>query len=358
MFEEIFLFKDNFDVRRFFTFFLACSSISDNILFKFCDLLIENQSLQFLFSKKLNNFSLKRSYEINVLKRIINKLEKDDKYLPDFLYEKLCSLLSNTTTDKNFYRIFVCFKKNNFIVLHENNNQISDGTTGLSCWQAACVLSEFWNVNVISDHLLKYNIKIETLSLIELGSGCGLSGIAAGKSFKKFQNLMLTDLNDSVLKQLQKNIELNFDAFERKFIKVKRLDWLNYDLELIGLKSSPPNIIFASDVIYDIEIVPFFCKLLKDLFSLQKNNNFSIAYVACTIRNLDTINFFVKTLIKNNLKISKKFLCPANGNYFKVINLLPNFNNELNMIEFEPSFPLPSTLILETEIFEIQLEKK
>lgn len=86
------------------------------------------------------------------------------------------------------------------------------------------------------------------MSLLELGSGCGLAGIAAGKSFKNFHSLIFTDSNNAVLKRLHENVNLNFDSFEKKLISVKHLDWLNYDLELIGLKSNPPNIIFASGV--------------------------------------------------------------------------------------------------------------
>lgn len=60
------------------------------------------------------------------------------------------------------------------------------------------------------------------------------------------------------------------------------------------------------DVIYDVEIVPHFCFLLRDLLSLQKNEKFSIAYIACSIRNLNTTNCFIKTLSLFFFKLFEK----------------------------------------------------
>lgn len=63
------------------------------------------------------------------------QLEKDDESLPDCLYERLCFLMSKSNSNTNFCRIFIQFPEKDFILLHENIDQISNGTTGLSCWQ-------------------------------------------------------------------------------------------------------------------------------------------------------------------------------------------------------------------------------
>lgn len=112
------------------------------------------------------------------------------------------------------------------------------------------MLSDFWSIDVATAHLLKHNISMEELSLLELGSGCGLGGIVAGKYFKKFKRLTLTDLNDSVLKRLHENVELNFDESTIENIRIERLDWLNYNIKSTDLQLNSPNIIFASGIIF------------------------------------------------------------------------------------------------------------
>lgn len=52
----------------------------------------------------------------------------------NIVYERLCETLIESG-DSYFYRLFYDFLEHDFIVIRENNENISNGTTGLSCWQ-------------------------------------------------------------------------------------------------------------------------------------------------------------------------------------------------------------------------------
>jgi hypothetical protein len=66
----------------------------------------------------------------------------------DAMYENLCgTMVSNDSEDGVFYRIFFDSENRLCFMLRENNEQISGGTTGLSCWQVwselASIFSDF-----------------------------------------------------------------------------------------------------------------------------------------------------------------------------------------------------------------------
>lgn len=83
------------------------------------------------------------------------------------------------------------------------------------------------------------------ITLLELGSGCGLAGIAALRYCShKIENFILTDGNFQVLKRLRTNLNLN-NRQETNNCKIftEFLNWADYDLKQLP---SLPNIIIGS----------------------------------------------------------------------------------------------------------------
>lgn len=112
-------------------------------------------------------------------------------------------------------------------------------------------MAEFWRLNLLSTDKMLSNRKAK-LNVLELGSGCGLGGIAAGMYASSILgSVTFTDCNAEVLARLRDNLRLNFidDLFNESLdsspkVHVEYLDFLNYD-DLNQLPSIP-DIIIAS----------------------------------------------------------------------------------------------------------------
>ena len=62
---------------------------------------------------------------------------------PDWMYDNLCkAMVSAEGEDQFFYKIFLDVKDKHCIIIRENSEQISRGTTGFSCWQVGFVLMD------------------------------------------------------------------------------------------------------------------------------------------------------------------------------------------------------------------------
>ncbi|KAJ8318061.1 hypothetical protein KUTeg_003152 [Tegillarca granosa] len=86
------------------------------------------------------------------------------------------------------------------VSLQESTHLISQGTTGLSTWQAALHLAEW---------IFENSKTLTNKSVLELGSGLGLTGICVCKCCQ-LKSYTFTDCHPQVLFLLMKNIELNF----------------------------------------------------------------------------------------------------------------------------------------------------
>ncbi|XP_078690806.1 protein-lysine N-methyltransferase EEF2KMT-like isoform X2 [Branchiostoma floridae x Branchiostoma belcheri] len=78
-------------------------------------------------------------------------------------------------------------------------------------------------------------------------------------------------------------------------MSVMSLDWSSVTQE--ELQSLAPDVIIASDVVFDNELVEYFVALLlKALHPAPGRRNSPVAYIASTIRNQDTYDFYVRKL--------------------------------------------------------------
>lgn len=82
----------------------------------------------------------------------------------------------------------------------------------LVLWPSAVVLSSLMvNTTWLSDLVMKRSLS--TVTVLELGAGCGLSGLVVALCLRRYASLsvsiILTDFNSLVLENLQQNIQLN-----------------------------------------------------------------------------------------------------------------------------------------------------
>ncbi|KAK0049176.1 protein-lysine N-methyltransferase EEF2KMT [Biomphalaria pfeifferi] len=140
------------------------------------------------------------SYMRSFMKLLIYKLESEDANICDEMYEAYTDLLSGSEEDDET----LCYKSyrmpsGDCISLRESVHLVSQGTTGLSTWQAAQHLAEW---------VLENSQTFTNKCVTELGSGLGLTGIITCKSCQ-VQSYAFTDCHAQVLYLLSKNIELN-----------------------------------------------------------------------------------------------------------------------------------------------------
>ncbi|CEF68588.1 EF-hand domain and Complex 1 LYR protein family and EF-hand domain pair and Nicotinamide N-methyltransferase-like family-containing protein [Strongyloides ratti] len=245
-------------VYNFIRCYYSSSKINDDLLNEIIKILkINNKYIDNIIGHKiLLEFPCKKTFERNVLKKIIYKLEKEGFSGSDKMYERL-SLVMVDDKDKDTvsYRIYFDDKLNNKIIIQDSS----------------------FDKNVL-----------------ELGAGCGLTGIAA-KVFAGVGSLKLTDCNELVIKQLIRNVEIN--KLDCKEVSVSYLNWKD-EIE----KGSNYDYIIAADVVYDTSILD---SLLKTVSNLLKETS-GMFIIASTLRNQDTIREFENQIDKNNLCLMEK----------------------------------------------------
>ena len=106
------------------------------------------------------------------------------------------SNLNNLTklTNRN-----ILIDKERKINLKEQTLFLANGDEGLHLWESAIVFARF---------IIKNSCLFEGKNVIELGCGCGLLGLTC-LMYTKCNNLVFSDYQDTVLKNLITNIEMN-----------------------------------------------------------------------------------------------------------------------------------------------------
>jgi predicted nicotinamide N-methyase len=132
------------------------------------------------------------------------------------------------------------------------SRQSSQADVGFLMWPSAVVLSRYLVTN--PDILCEKNV-------LELGAGCGLTGLVAGQikasqiggnNPESSTGVLLTDFNTTVVKNCEQNISLNL--LER-IVKAEELDFYKQDitvdgwLDSNGTKREQVDLILAADVI-------------------------------------------------------------------------------------------------------------
>ncbi|XP_026217677.1 protein-lysine N-methyltransferase EEF2KMT isoform X2 [Anabas testudineus] len=203
----------------------------------------------------------------------------------DELYDALAEVVGAEETAE-------CYKSyllpcGDAISLLENVALISEGTTGLVTWEAALYMAE-WAL----DHQQVFTGR----TVLELGSGVGLTGIAICRSCSP-KRFVFTDCHPTVLQKLRDNIQQN-GLTERlsPAVSVEELDWTTVTEEQIKLMEA--DTVIAADVVYDPEIIEILVKLLSRILKCWSAERLPEILICSTIRNPETYSSFKQQLEK------------------------------------------------------------
>ncbi|KAM6576818.1 hypothetical protein CsatB_028655 [Cannabis sativa] len=142
--------------------------------------------------------------------------------------------------------------------------------TGQLVWPGAMLLNDYiaHNVNLL-----------QGCSVIELGSGVGITGILSSRFCHKF---VLTDHNDEVIKILEKNVELH--ASSHAELLVEKLEWGNSEqiCDILEKHSSGFDLILGADISFQQSSIPLLFSTVKKLLEVrgQGECKFILAYVS------------------------------------------------------------------------------
>lgn len=279
--------------------YFACVYISDNELDKAVEFCLDFACQQSFVTNIIASpiwipFRERRCSHAKIIKYIISKLEDRRADVSDKLFESLVNIMDSSA--EFGHRIYLNRSLDKYIVLKERNDQLSQGTTGLSCWQASCDLAHYL-LGQGSDLLLGRNV-------LELGAGCGFAGIAVAAS-SLASSVTLTDCNDSVLSLINENVCNNFsaDLVKKSQIFVRKLDWKNFDpCDL----PTQPDLIIASDVIFDSKLSTPLASTIRKIVDSSSDDR-AECILASTIRNPDTYATFLSAICDEGLICKEKF---------------------------------------------------
>jgi len=276
--------------------------------------------LQKTFYHQLFKYPPSQSYQKSFLKRIIECVESSNQPSEndyEELYDLFTSLLfySNDKSTELFYKSYLLDTQ--FITIQEKAVSLSEGTTGLVTWLAG-------------EHLAKWCLANAQLfsqkRVLELGSGCGLTGLAV-MSLNQAKWFTFTDVHDSVLTYIQRNVEIN-DKLETSCCDVRYLSWD----EPSSWGNSSYDIILGADIVFDVAIVPCLVDTLSFFLSDDKGEHSPVAYISSTVRNEHTYSSFLEELKLKELTFQELESFSSSESYlppdrFKSIKILKIFKN-------------------------------
>ncbi|XP_050236772.1 uncharacterized protein LOC126686669 [Mercurialis annua] len=146
--------------------------------------------------------------------------------------------------------------------------------TGQLVWPGAMLLN---------DYLSKNAEMLQGCSVIELGSGVGVTGILCGRFCRQ---VVLTDHNDEVLKILKKNIELHEPGANANCcaeLAAEKLDWGNsiHINQILEKHSGGFDLILGADICFQQSSVPLLFDTAEQLLRIRGGNcKFILGYVS------------------------------------------------------------------------------
>lgn len=246
------------------------------------------EEAQILVHKELLEIAKVNAYFVKIfLSQYIRLLEKSGEVCED-IYELYCDPtilgaeeLNPTATDILHY---VVDAEGATVAIRESPKVFAgNGTTGLRTWEAALYLLNYLN---------KENLDLQEKNILELGTGTGLVSLALARKYEKhqFEKLTLTDGDAVLIGNLHSAFSLNgLDEVTHK-ISTQQLLWGSEENSLDVLPKA--DIIIASDVTYDSRILRELCETIADLMK----NGATMALIAATVRNIDTVTAWEKEL--------------------------------------------------------------
>jgi len=252
-------------------------------------------------------------YQRRVLKTLVLQLEEAHLEVGDELYNLISRFMVDDQHEKAVYRIFHN-EEDRPLVIGENVEQLSQGTTGLSAWQASFALAE-WALQ--NDQYFTPGRHI-----LELGAGVGMTGLSIVRAFPDIATYTFTDVNEQVLERIQSNVNINVDgAIDGTRIYVEHLDWCDFDPYRLPTK---PDVLLGSDLCYEPKCISALVSVISYFVKRKKSQ----CFIASTIRVPETQELFLRELDSHGLKVDLEWSDESAELTEKIFPFVPTVNCE------------------------------
>ena len=232
------------------------------------------------------------------IKNIHQKIQKNFEdaelvdSLNDFLYsnsvfipEKNYNLRQKMEDFGHISFKYSSFRGENYLSLRTRLVTFSD--LALRLWDAGLVLAEIFAAR---------HDFVSGKTLLELGAGSGISGIAAAMNGAK--KCYLTDINDNfILSNIAHNSLINSCGDK---IVVEALDWSIATKEDLREICDEPDLIYAADCIYDKDLAAWIVRMIEIIKSLWSSK----IMIVVTQRIPETLEFFEAILREKSIKFT------------------------------------------------------
>ena len=183
--------------------------------------------------------------------------------------------------------------------------------SGLTSWTAGECLSSWLDSH---PDLLRGH------SVLELGSGSGITGVFVLKRLPDITSYTFTDCHLKVLDNLRNNVTNNLgdtgmivrddsECLEMRTagnteVMVTDLDWVSFS-ERPGDSDLKADIILGADIVFDPDLIPSLVTTIRILLSRTDQG---LAVIVCCVRNTETFALFEKSLQEQGLEFTKELL--------------------------------------------------
>lgn len=135
---------------------------------------------------------------------------------------------------------------------------------------------------LLNHHLARCSDFLTGCSIIELGSGVGVTGLLCSRFCRQ---IVLTDHNEIVLKVLKQNIDLQLSSGIASCAEItsEKLEWGNHDQLSQILKQFPEgfDLIIGADICFQQCSIPMLFETVEQLLRFgDKSGKFILAYVS------------------------------------------------------------------------------
>lgn len=208
----------------------------------------------------------------------------------------------------------VCLDESFFI---DDNYQITDFTFGSHVLQIYCLQSASTDFDLtgqlvwpgavlLNDYLTKNANMLQGCSVIELGSGVGITGVLCSRFCRE---VVMTDHNEEVLKILNKNIKLQEsldDSICCAELKAEKLEWGNSAQlnHILQQRSEGFDLVLGADICFQQANIPLLFGTVEQLFRDrdQSKCKFILGYVSRT-KVIDAM--VINEAIRHGLQINE-----------------------------------------------------
>jgi protein-lysine N-methyltransferase EEF2KMT len=229
-------------------------------------------------------------YQASFAKALISKLEKQGVEVCDALFEAYSRLSSQPASEESCKTYVLRAEPLTWVTVRENKSFIARGTTGLVTWQASLAFLEW----ILEDGSSRSQL-LRGRRVLELGSGAGMLGAAICKLFDP-SLFVFSDYHEDVLHALHTTVEMNNLSIQGAALRteVRSLHWDS--CSEAELASVDPHLVLGADIVYDADLFPGLIRVLSALLHTRPNGSACSCFLACTVRNPETLSSFTAAL--------------------------------------------------------------